>query len=115
VASFTTGQAERLLGLPASTLRYWEREVSLVEPRKDAYGRRSYSEADLRILLRLRHLALRRGLGLTAARSALVAELSGPGPEARARVAEIRGELISLYFASVESLRRLDGNSGRSS
>ncbi len=108
MASFTTSQAERLLGLPASTLRHWEREVSLVEPRRDAYGRRSYSEADLRILLRLRHLAVRRGLGLAAAGRALLAELAGPGPERRARVAELRGELISLYFASLESRKRLE-------
>jgi DNA-binding transcriptional MerR regulator len=108
MASFTTSQAERLLGLPASTLRHWEREVSLLEPRKDAFGRRSYSEADLRILLRLRHLAQRRGLGLAAAGRALVAELAGPEPENRARVAELRGELIALYFASLEAGRRLE-------
>jgi DNA-binding transcriptional MerR regulator len=108
VASYTTGQVERLLALPASTLRYWEREFSLLEPRKDAFGRRSYSEADLRMLLRLRHLAIRRGLGFSAATRVLVAELGGPGPESRARVAEIRGEPISLYFASVESRKRLE-------
>jgi DNA-binding transcriptional MerR regulator len=102
------GQAERLLGLPASTLRYWEREICLIEPRKDAYGRRAYSEADLRLLLRLRHLALHRGLGLSAAGRALVSELSGPRPEARARIAAIRGELIALYFALLESRRRLE-------
>lgn len=112
MAAYTTGQVERLLALPASTLRYWERAFSLLEPRKDAFGRRSYSEADLRMLLRLRHLALRRGLGFSEATRILVAELGGPGPESRARVAEIRGELISLYFASVESRRRLEGRGG---
>jgi DNA-binding transcriptional MerR regulator len=108
MASYATGQVERLLGLPASTLRYWEREVSLLEPRKDAFGRRTYSEADLRILLRLRHLALRRDLGLSAAAKALVAELSGPRPEDRARIAELRGELIALFFASLDARRHLE-------
>jgi len=108
MAAYTTGQAERLLGLPASTLRYWEREASILGPRKDAFGRRAYSEADLRLLLRLRHLALRRGLGLTAGARALVAELSGPAAEDRARLAELRGELIGLYFACTEARRRLE-------
>jgi len=108
VATYSTRDAERILGLPASTLRYWEREVSLLEPRKDAFGRRAYSEADLRLLLRLRHLALRRRLGLSAASELLLAELSGPRPEARARIAELRGELIGLYFASRDSLKDLD-------
>ncbi len=108
MASYSTGQVERILGLPASTLRRWERECGLIEPRKDAFGRRAWSEADLRLLLRLRHLALRRDLGFAAARRSLLAELSGPGPEARARIAELRGELISLYFASLDSLERLE-------
>jgi len=108
MAWYSTGQVERLLGLPASTLRHWEREVSLVSPRRDPYGRRSYSDADLRILFRLRHLAQRRGLGLSAAAGRLETEASGPRPEARARIAELRGELVALYLASLEARSRLE-------
>jgi DNA-binding transcriptional MerR regulator len=119
VAAYTTGQVERLLGLPSSTLRHWEREVSLLEPRKDSFGRRRYSTSDLRILFRLRHLALGRGLGLSAAREALVAELSAelpsPRAEARARLAEIRTELVALYFACVEAGRGLGLDRGAES
>ncbi len=110
MASYTTGQVERILGLPSSTLRHWENEVSLLSPRKDAFGRRLYSESDLRLLIRLRHLALRKGLGLSAAREHLVAELTSPRIEARARIAEVRGELIALYFASEESQTKLSSD-----
>jgi DNA-binding transcriptional MerR regulator len=108
VASYSTGEVERLLGLPASTLRHWEREVPLLAPRKDVFGRRLYSEADLRLILRLKHLALERGLGLSAARERLMDELSGPMPEERARIEELRGELIALLAKAGEVGRRLE-------
>jgi DNA-binding transcriptional MerR regulator len=98
---------ERLLALPSSTLRHWEREVSVVSPRKDAFGRRVYSDADLCILLRLKHLALDRGLGLSAARERLIQELSGPMPDERARIAEVRSELVSLLAKAEEAGRKL--------
>lgn len=98
MGSYGIGEVEALLGLPASTLRHWESVVPILSPRKDAWGRRVYSESDLRILLRLRHLAQDRGLGIGAAAEALLEELGAPGGELRSRLAEIRGELIGLYF-----------------
>ena len=67
MASYPTREVEALLGLPSSTLRHWEREVPLLAPRKDAFGRRSYSDSDLLLILRIKHLALDKGLGLAAA------------------------------------------------
>jgi DNA-binding transcriptional MerR regulator len=107
VAGYPTREVERILGLPSSTLRHWEREFPLLQPRKDAFGRRSYSEADLRLILRLKHFALDMGLGLSAARSRLEAELAGPMPDERARIEEVRGELIALLAAAEAAGRKL--------
>jgi DNA-binding transcriptional MerR regulator len=107
MASYSTSEVERILGLPSSTLRHWEREVALLQPRKDPFGRRIYSEADLRLIIRLKHLALDKGLGLSAARERLEAELSGPMPDERARIDEVRGELIALLAKANEAGRRL--------
>jgi DNA-binding transcriptional MerR regulator len=109
VASYSTSEVERILGLPSSTLRHWEREVALLQPRKDPFGRRMYSEADLRLIIRLKHLALDKGLGLSAARERLEAELSGPMPDERARIDEVRGELLALLAKSGEAGRKLEG------
>jgi DNA-binding transcriptional MerR regulator len=108
MSGYTTGVVERLIGLPSSTLRYWEREVPLLQPRKDAFGRRLYSEGDLRLIVRLKHLALDLGLGLSAARERLERELSGPLPDERARIEEVRGELIALLAQSDAAGRRLE-------
>lgn len=108
MSGYTTRVVERLLGLPSSTLRHWEREVPLLQPRKDAFGRRLYSGADLRLILRIKHFALDQGLGLAAARERLEAELSGPYPDERARIGEIRGELIGLLAQANEARRTLE-------
>lgn len=107
MGSYATKEVEALLGLPSSTLRHWEREVPLLQPRKDAFGRRSYSDSDLLLILRLKHLALDRGLGLSAAKAALEAELSGPLPDERSRVAELRAELIALLSETRSAGRKL--------
>jgi DNA-binding transcriptional MerR regulator len=111
MASYSTSEVERILGLPSSTLRHWEREVALLQPRKDPFGRRIYSEADLRLIIRLKNLALDKGLGLSAARERLEAELSGPMPDERARIDEVRGELIALLAKAGEAGRKLEGPS----
>ena len=108
MAGYSTREVERILGLPSSTLRHWEREFPLLQPRKDAFGRRAYSEADLRLILRLKHFALDQGLGLSAAKARLEAELAGPLPDERARIAEVRGELLALLAAAEEAGRKLD-------
>jgi len=112
MALYPTRVVERLLALPSSTLRHWEKEVPLLQPRKDAFGRRLYSEADLRLILRLKHFALVRGLGLAAARDRLFEELSGPLPDERARIEEVRGELLALLAKADEAGRRLDKHGG---
>lgn len=109
MASYATGEVARLLGLPSSTLRHWEREVSLLQPCKDRFGRRAYSEADLRLIIRLKHFALDKGMGLSAARKRLVAELSGPMPDERARIEEVRGELIALLAQAAAAGKRIEG------
>lgn len=108
MASYGIGEVEALTGLPASTLRHWEKVLPLLDPRKDESGRRFYTEADVRLIFRLKYLTVRRGLGLKAASAALIAESASARPELRARLSEIRGELIGLYFESRASGSVLD-------
>ncbi len=103
-----TSRVERLLGLPASTLRFWEKEVVFIAPRKDVFGRRLYSVSDTCILLRLKHLALVRGFGLGKAKKLLENELMHPDEELRAGLSEIRGTLASLYFDNLDLEERLE-------
>ena len=116
MASYSIGEVERFLGLPASTLRHWEKAFPLLSPRKDSFGRRVYSESDLRVLLRLRYLAFDRGLGITGAGEAFLAEMATSSESSEAELhailQEVRGELIGKWFESRESLRSLEDAAG---
>lgn len=93
---YSTGDVETLLGLPASTLRFWEKEVAFLAPRKDVFGRRLYSSQDLCILSRLKHLALERGFGLKSAKELLEGELLAGDPNIKADMDALRIDILSL-------------------
>jgi DNA-binding transcriptional MerR regulator len=98
VGSYTTGDAERLLGVKVHVIRYWEREIPLVQPKRDGFGRRLYSNRDLQILLRLKYLLYSRRFTLEGARDQLFRELSGDYQDLRARIEALRSDLLDLYF-----------------
>ena len=56
MATFSIGEIEKLTGIKAHILRYWEEVVPSLTPQKDLGGRRTYSQRDVQIILRLKHL-----------------------------------------------------------
>ena len=111
MAKLSIGEAEELLRLPASTLRHWEKVLAVIAPDKDAFGRRMYGEAELRLLFRIRHLSQRQGLGLKEAEERLLSEIGSPHVEARTLLAELRGDFVGLWSASREASRKLEAAS----
>ena len=97
MASYSIGDVEKLTGLKAHVLRYWEKEIPLLQPKKDHFGRRIYSSRDLRIIMRLKHLLHVRRFTIMGAREQLAAELSGE-QDLRAHIDAVRSDLIDLYF-----------------
>jgi DNA-binding transcriptional MerR regulator len=102
---YSTGEVEAMLGLPASTLRFWEKEVAFLAPRKDVFGRRIYSPLDLCTLSRLKYLALGRGLGLKAACRLMENELTTGDPSVKADIMELKTMLFS-FSADLASMRQ---------
>lgn len=114
--TYQIGDVERLLGVRAHVLRYWEKEVPLLQVRKDLGGRRVYSSRDIRILLRLKHLIYDRHFTLEGAREELLRELAGPGQNLRAELDAIRSDLLDLYgIVSLRTQRTLDNDESFSS
>ena len=107
---YRTGDVERLLGLGEHVLRYWERELPILSPARSPFGRREWSESDISLLLRVRHLVKDRGLGLSATMDALIAERSGAGAAAAASLAEVRAALVAAFFESRSLAERLDAS-----
>jgi DNA-binding transcriptional MerR regulator len=98
MTSYGIGDVEALLGLKDHVIRYWEKEIPLVQPKRDPFGRRVYSKGDLRILFRLKYLLYDRRFTLEGAREELFRELAGSQADLRGHIDALRSELLELYF-----------------
>lgn len=109
VASYRSGVAARLAGIPVETLRVWERRYSVVGPRVSARGQRLYAATDVRRLALIKRLVdTGHPIGILAAlpTRSLEAMQSDPrtlsalpdlasGPRAAPRRAILIGPLVS--------------------
>ena len=53
---FSMRETMELVGVPASTLRYWEQQFEGINPRKDQHKNRYYSERDIELLKQIKYL-----------------------------------------------------------
>jgi DNA-binding transcriptional MerR regulator len=98
VKSYTAADAARLLRVKIHVIRYWEREIPLIQPKRDHQGKRLYSDRGIQLLLRLKHLLHERHFTVEGAREELYRELAGGRQDLRARLAALRSQLLELYF-----------------
>ena len=98
MAGYSISDAQRLLRVKVHVIRYWEKEVPLIQPVKDVYGRRVYSNRDLQILFRLKYLLYERRFTLEGAKAQLYEELSGKYQDMRGSISALRSELLDLFF-----------------
>lgn len=73
---FSIGDIEELTQTKAHILRYWEEIIPSIAPKKNISGRRVYTEQDLFLLLRLKHLVQDKKYTLEGARNKLIEEAS---------------------------------------
>ena len=95
--SYSLSDVERLLRVKTHVIRYWEKEIPLIQPEKNKYGRRMYRDRDLQILLRLKYLLYERRFTLEGAREQLYRELAGEEQNLRAHISGLRTELLKLF------------------
>lgn len=96
--SYSIGEARRLLRVKIHVIRYWEKEIPLIQPVKDMYGRRMYRDRDLQILFRLKYLLYERRFTLEGAKAQLYRELAGEYQDLRGYISSLRSELLDLFF-----------------
>ena len=96
------GQASRVSGLPAKTIRYYE-DIGLVEPARRGNGYRAYSGAHLH---NLRFLARARSLGFSIQDCRKLLSLYGDSHRASADVKK----MAQAHIASIEEkITQLEG------
>ena len=53
---FSLRETETETGVPASTLRFWEKEFEELHPRKDGHGNRYYTRDDQEVIKRIKYI-----------------------------------------------------------
>jgi DNA-binding transcriptional MerR regulator len=102
------GQVCELLDVGPHVVRYWERELPILSPKKDEAGRRVYTRREVDMLLRIRYLLYTRKFTLAGAQEELWRELHGGASEVRARIGKIRNELLFLEGRIREQQKKID-------
>ena len=100
---YSISEVSRITGLEAYVLRYWEKEFPVLKPRKTRGGNRTYTEKDIELINRIKHLRSKEKLTIAGARNKLM--MKRPGEEkdnirnsARTRtlIGQIRKEIEDL-------------------
>jgi DNA-binding transcriptional MerR regulator len=96
VAFYSIGDVGHLLEVKVHVIRYWEKEIPLIQPVKDAYGRRGYSDRDLQLFSRLKYLLYERRFTIEGAKAQLYRELSGEHQDLHGCASALRSELLDV-------------------
>jgi DNA-binding transcriptional MerR regulator len=95
-----------IIGLPTSTLRFWESRFTIISPRRNRNGTRFYTPSDVEKIRMVAYLVKEKGLHLDAAQDELRNNHTGVSRHSAAvnRLHEIRNQLQTL-LDSLNSLR----------
>jgi DNA-binding transcriptional MerR regulator len=111
-ATLSISDVSQRTGIPVSTLRFYERELSgLFHIRKTSGGHRRYTESDVERFATVRRLTEAEGLGLAEVRRAV---LSRGAPDAlREDFDRLAGAQASAAAAGEEIARRISALEAR--
>ncbi len=100
---FTIGEVATELGVNTSLIRYWEKEMGGLKPRRTSKGDRLFERKDIDQLKRIHHLVKEKGFTLNGAREQLrskeaptLFEAPIPVEAVRSKLMKIREALLSL-------------------
>lgn len=63
--------AAELIGMPQSTLRYWEKEFNQLKPKRSVHNQRYFTPEDIKTLRIIKYLIKDKGLKIEAAKEYL--------------------------------------------
>lgn len=84
------GEVSAIIGVPASTLRFWEKSFSQIKPMKNKKGDRFYTLKDIEVLKEIHYLSHSKGLRLLQISKKVKRNDDGLTPQAKL-IQELRG------------------------
>ncbi len=99
-------EVAEILNLPASTLRFWESQFTIIKPKRNEHGTRFYTPSDIEIIRMVYFLVKEKGLKLDAAQEQIKHNHSNVSRKHKAieRLKHVRSELQGMIDA-LHSLR----------
>ena len=91
---YTIGEVSKLLNVKTHVIRYWEQEIAFLSAQKSLSGRRIYTDHDMQILFRMRHLLYEKRYTIEGAKNRIWEEINSPNIDLKSRVSAIRTDLI---------------------
>ncbi len=93
---YTIGQVSAILNVKPHIIRYWERELPFISPKKSLSGRRMYSERELQLLFRLKYLIYEKGYTVSGAGERIWEDVTGKNRDMISEIRVIRKELLGV-------------------
>lgn len=89
---YSISEVSRITGLEPYVLRYWEKEFPILKPKKNRGGNRTYTEKDIELINRIKHLRSKEKLTIAGARTKLM--MKRPGEEKTAMLSSAKARTI---------------------
>ena len=98
---YSISEVAKMFDVNESTLRFWEKEFDIIQPRKTAKGTRFYRQEDIESVRLIYHLVKEKGLTLAGARQQLKEnpEQTVRQEEIIHRLKQIKEELLEMKAA----------------
>lgn len=98
---YRIGDVAEILNIPTSTLRYWEKEFTVIKPKRNAKNIRVYTVKDIETIKMIYYLVKEKGLKLDAAQAMIKRNRDGVSKqfEVVERLKAIREQLMKLDTA----------------
>jgi DNA-binding transcriptional MerR regulator len=100
---YSISEVAQATGIKPYVLRFWEKEFSLLKPKKNRAGNRSYQQKDIDLISQIKHLLYEEGYTIEGAKSKLKSlKRNDKGPlvtekmQLQSLLVEIRRELSAL-------------------
>jgi DNA-binding transcriptional MerR regulator len=94
---YAIGEVSELVGVKPHVIRYWEEEIPFIAPQKSKSGRRMYTDREVQLLLRLKHLLYEKRFTIEGAREKIWTEAGSSQADLSARIAAVRSDLLSAW------------------
>lgn len=95
---YKIGDVAEILDVPTSTLRFWEKEFTVIKPKRNAKNIRVYTAKDIETIKMIYYLVKEKGLKLDAAQAMIKRNRDGVSKqwEVVDRLKQVKEQLIQL-------------------